>query len=96
MRQQGYRILECNYRCRQGEIDIIAQDGSYLVFTEVKYRKNSKMGYPAEAVTLTKQNKIRQVAAYYIYSRKISEQTPVRFDVAAIMDDTISYIQNAF
>lgn len=97
MQRQGYQILECNYRCRQGEIDIVAQDGSYLVFTEVKYRKNLKMGYPAEAVTPKKQRIIRQVAAYYMYSRRISEQTPVRFDVAAILDEEeIQYIQNAF
>lgn len=96
MKQQGYRILERNYRCRQGEIDIIAQDEAYLVFVEVKYRSSTEKGYPAEAVTERKQRIIRQVAAYYLYSRRLSEQTPVRFDVAAILGEEIQYIKNAF
>lgn len=96
MKQHGYQILERNYRCRQGEIDIIAQDGDYLVFVEVKYRGSTEKGYPAEAVTERKQRTIRQVAAYYLYSRRLSEQTPVRFDVAAILGEEIQYIKNAF
>ena len=96
MKQHGHQILERNYRCRQGEIDIIAQDGSYLVFVEVKYRGSTENGYPSEAVTERKKRNIRQVAAYYLYSRRLSEQTPVRFDVVAILGEEIQYIKNAF
>lgn len=50
MKGHGYEILEMNYRCRQGEVDIVAKDGAYLVFVEVKYRRDAGAGYPAEAV----------------------------------------------
>ena len=50
LEKQGLRILEKNYRCRQGEIDLIARDGRYLVFVEVKYRKGIHTGHPSEAV----------------------------------------------
>ena len=58
LKAQGYEILEQNFRCRLGEIDIIARDGSALVFIEVKYRRNAAYGTPAEAVNLRKQQKI--------------------------------------
>ena len=50
LEKNGVRILERNFRCRQGEIDLIGRDGEYLVFFEVKYRKNADAGLPAEAV----------------------------------------------
>ena len=50
LEKQGMRILEKNYRCREGEIDLVAMDGSYLVFVEVKYRRDQHAGHPAEAV----------------------------------------------
>ena len=55
---KGVRILEKNFRCREGEIDLIGRDGEYLVFFEVKYRKNADAGFPAEAVGIAKQKKI--------------------------------------
>lgn len=96
LEQQGYEILERNFRDRHGEIDIIAKDGRYLVFVEVKYRRNRKKGYPEEAVGFHKQQHIRSAARYYLYSRHYGEDTPCRFDVVSILGEEIRVIQNAF
>lgn len=94
--QHGFEVLEMNYRCRQGEIDIIAWDGSYYVFIEVKYRNTTKYGMPQEAVGIRKQKRICKAAQYYLYSHNLNEFTPVRFDVAAVLGDNITYLKNAF
>lgn len=96
LRQRGLSILEQNYRCREGEIDLIAKDGSYLVFVEVKYRKDTAKGYPAEAVDHYKQQHILKTARYYLYNHRYGEDTPCRFDVIGILDHEIEWIQNAF
>lgn len=92
----GFTILEMNYRCKQGEIDIIAKDKEYYVFIEVKYRNSMKYGGPQEAVGIAKQKRICKVAQYYLYSRRLDETTPVRFDVAAVLENEITYYKNAF
>ena len=92
----GFVIIEMNYRCRQGEIDIIARDEAYYVFIEVKYRNHRKYGVPQEAVGPAKQKRICNVAHFYMYSHNLSEETPVRFDVAAVLEDKITYYKNAF
>ena len=91
----GYKILQKNFRCRIGEIDIIALHKGYLVFIEVKYRKNTKAGYAAEAVTWRKQQIISRVADYYIrtHCRKIPS---CRFDVAALDGEQFTIYENAF
>lgn len=94
--KKGYEILEKNYWCRTGEIDIIAKDGEYLVFIEVKYRKNQAKGAPIEAVDYRKIRNITKVCRHYLYTHQISEDYPCRFDVVSIMGDDISLIQNAF
>lgn len=94
--EQGYQILQMNYRCRIGEIDIIATDASYLVFVEVKYRSDKSCGLPQEAVGPRKQRIICKVADYYRLTHGCSEVTPCRFDVIAICGDNIELIQNAF
>ena len=94
--RQGVKILEHNFRCRQGEIDLIGRDGSYLVFFEVKYRKTARNGMPAEAVGYAKQQKIRYTAQFYLYSRRYRENMPCRFDVVSILGDQISWIRDAF
>ena len=68
----GYRVLERNYRCRLGEIDIIAMQDGYLCFVEVKYRGSHGQGYPEEAVNHRKQQKIIQTAEVYMKKKKIS------------------------
>lgn len=93
---RGMRIVEKNYRSRQGEIDLIGYEGEYLVFVEVKYRRNTAKGYAAEAVDWRKQQKICRVADYYRYSRRLEEQTKIRYDVVAIQGEEIRWIKNAF
>lgn len=93
---RGLRILERNYRCRSGEIDLIASDGPYLVFVEVKYRSSAGKGAPAEAVHARKQQRIRQVARHYLYSHHYGTDTPCRFDVVCILAQQVQWIRNAF
>ena len=92
---QNYQILERNYRIRSGEIDIIARDGTVLVFIEVKYRKIDESGNPLEAVDIRKQRKIIKVARYYLYQKKYGD-VPCRFDVIGICGSHIEHIKDAF
>ena len=92
----GMRILEKNFRCRQGEIDIVGFHKGYLTFVEVKYRKNEKLGIPEEAVNMAKQKRICGAARIYIYMHKYRIEQPVRFDVVAICGENITWYQNAF
>ena len=96
----GCRIVARNFRCRAGEIDVIAIDESdeipVLVFAEVKYRGSRTGGYPEEAVTPRKQQTIRKVALYYMAANKIRSGTPCRFDVVAIEGGLLRHIRNAF
>ena len=94
--EAGYHILERNFRCRTGEIDIIAKDGAYLVFVEVKYRASAACGSALEAVDYRKQQSILRVAQYYMVSHGYGTQTNCRFDVVAIQGTEIMLIQNAF
>lgn len=96
LKSHGFVILEMNYRCRQGEIDIIAKEDNYYVFIEVKYRSTTDYGLPGEAVGPAKQKRISMAAQYYLYSHGLSEDTPVRFDVAGVLRDKITYYRNAF
>ncbi len=96
LRKQGYQIIKQNYRCKVGEVDIIARDGEYLVFVEVKYRKNAIHGMPQESVTFAKQKKISATAGYYMMTHHIKENTSVRFDVISVLDEEVALIKNAF
>lgn len=94
--RRGARILERNYRCRQGEIDLIFRHGEYLVFGEVKYRKSQTAGMALEAVGLAKQKRICRVADYYRAVHGLGDGTNVRYDVIAIQGERVSWIPNAF
>lgn len=96
LEEQGYRILESNYRCRMGEIDLIGRDGRYLVFAEVKYRSDASCGDALEAVNARKQKTIRRVAQFYLLTHHLPEDTPCRFDVVGITGKKISLIKDAF
>ena len=85
--RMGYRILEENFRCRQGEIDLIAMEGNVLVFIEVKYRSSLRSGDPAEAVDGKKRARIIRCAEYFMMKRGFGGDTPCRFDVAAFLRD---------
>ena len=96
---QGYRIVERNFRCRSGEIDIVAREGAYLVFIEVKYRRGAECGDPSEAVDRRKQQTISRVALFYLLWHGYAEHTPVRFDVVSVSGtDTVEVklYRNAF
>ncbi len=96
LEQQGYEILVYNFRCRMGEIDIIAKDGEYLVFVEVKYRRGNQTGSPLEAVHWKKQRIISRTASYYCVKHGYSETMPCRFDVVGICGEEYTLVKNAF
>ena len=81
--ETGYRIIECNYRCCFGEIDIVAWEGDTLVFAEVKSRRTEAYGAPQLAVGRQKQDKISRIALNYL-SEKHMHRHPARFDVVAV------------
>lgn len=92
----GYKIEERNFRCRSGEIDIIARHEGYLVFVEVKYRSTTKKGTPEESINWRKQQTISRVADFYIYSHGLRADRPYRFDAVLIQGADIRVIKNAF
>lgn len=97
LKNKKYKILEMNYRVRQGEIDIIALEDKTYVFVEVKYRRDEKTGNPLEAVGVAKQKQISKVALYYMNHKKIDlNNTSIRFDVVGVIGSNITHIENAF
>lgn len=94
--KDGYKILETNFFTSFGEIDIIAEKNSEIIFVEVKYRSSLKYGYPVEAVDSRKQKKIYDSALYYIYLKKLSSDINFRFDVISIIGSEIEHYKNAF
>ena len=96
LEDHGYKIVDTNYRCHIGEIDIIGQNEGFLAFIEVKYRKNIEYGSPFEAVTVKKQQTIRKVAHYYIGSKGLKNNHPCRFDVVGIIGNHIELLKDAF
>ena len=81
--KKGYKIIERNYRCKTGEIDIIAKDGDYTCFVEVRLRKNNNFGTPAETIDEAKCRRIINTAKIYAVSKHIYD-SPMRFDVVLI------------
>jgi putative endonuclease len=93
---QGFDILDRNWRCREGEIDVVAAAGDTLVICEVKTRSSDRFGSPFEAVTITKQRRLRTLAARWLVEHKDGQFWNVRFDVAAVMGAQVDVIENAF
>ena len=83
LQNNGYKVLERNFLCRQGEIDIIAQDKSEKVFIEVKTRTNKKYGEPADSVTNEKQKHIIKATKYYLYKNFIKNEY-IRLDIIEV------------
>lgn len=97
---KGYQIRKRNFHFgRKGEIDIVAFDGEYIVFVEVKMRNNEKFGDPLNSLTPVKQRNLRRAAEGYLYVNKL-ENVPCRFDVVVIdakrKTPEIKHIENAF
>ncbi len=95
--EKGYKILERNYRCSRGEIDIIAKDKKEIVFVEVKTRRNTHYGKPVESITFQKKKHIYDTAKYYLYIKKLCDKF-IRFDVVEVYVESkkvqINHIKN--
>jgi len=85
-----------NWRCRDGELDLIVRRGRTFVFCEVKARSTDLFGVPAEAVTLQKRARIRRLAARWLDEDAPLRPREIRFDVAAILDGQLEIIEGAF
>lgn len=99
LKQNGYVILDRNFECRQGEIDIIALDKKEIVFIEVKTRTSNKYGAPSEAVNKIKQKHMLQTIKYYLYIRNLSDEF-IRIDVMEVYINNnvykVNHIKQAF
>lgn len=99
LKQAGLRLEERNFRCRLGEIDLVARDGATLVFVEVRSRTSSAFGLPQESVGRRKQQRLRRLAQFYLQGRS---DTAVRFDVVSVSFDRqgnperVEHIPHAF
>lgn len=96
LKEKGYRIVARNYRCRSGEIDLIARDGECLVFVEVRYRTDTGKGHPLETVDMRKQRRISRVSDVYRYQNHVGMDTSVRYDVVAVLGEELVHVENAF
>lgn len=94
--EHNFTIIEKNFRCKMGEIDMIAIKDGILRFIEVKYRKDTKYGYALSAVSQQKQRKIQNAAMCFLNFHSKYNDIPCSFDVIAIQGDYIEYIFNAF
>ena len=96
LRRAGLRVLARNWRCRHGEIDLVAEEGGTLVFAEVRLRSDGRYGGAAESVTAAKQSRIIAAARFYLMRRP---ETPCRFDVLlldGLEPARIRWIRDAF
>lgn len=99
LKKQGLGLVTRNYRSPFGEIDLIMRDKDMLVFIEVRYRKNTIHGSPAETVDFRKQKKLRATAEHYLQQLPESAHAPCRFDIVTytghLDDQSVGWIQNA-
>jgi len=93
---QGLELINQNYQCKVGEIDLIMRDKETLVFVEVRFRNQANYGDGLESVTRNKQRKIIRTAQYYLLTNKQYQDDPCRFDVVAIAPQKIDWIKDAF
>jgi len=93
---RGYVVVARNWRCRDGELDLVLQAGRVYVFCEVKTRSSDAFGVPAEAVTRAKQARIRRLAARWLEEAAPKPAREIRFDVAAVLSDVVEVIEGAF
>ena len=96
LKKQGIRIIVKNFRCRQGEIDLIGIEDNCLIFIEVKYRATGNAGEPEEAVNIYKQKKICRVAEFFLYTNPGYSNHMIRYDVVAISGEEIRWYKSAF
>ena len=98
LERHGLRLIERNYQCRAGELDLVMRDGPQWVFVEVRSRRAGRHGGPLETVTPRKQQRLLRAAAHYLQRRRID--APCRFDVIGILHEgaetRIEWIRDAF
>lgn len=92
---RGYELVARNWRCREGELDLVLRTGSVLVVCEVKTRTSDRFGTAAEAVTADKQRRIRHLARMLLHETGLRPSV-VRFDVAAVRGGNVEVIEQAF
>jgi putative endonuclease len=94
-RRRGYEVVARNWRCREGELDLVVRNGRVLAFVEVKTRRTAAFGAPVEAVTRDKQRRIRVLALRFLetYPRRGHQ---LRFDVVSILGDELTVLEGAF
>lgn len=95
LERKGFKLIERNFNCRLGEIDLIMQDNNYLVFVEVRYRKNNNFGSAIESVTYNKQQKLIKAASWYLQQHSKLNKHPARFDVVSITGSIESHDLNS-
>ncbi|HEX2046262.1 MAG TPA: YraN family protein [Acidimicrobiales bacterium] len=91
----GYEVVERNWRCKAGELDLILRRGRTFVFCEVKTRTSDAFGAPVEAVTRNKQVRVRHLAARWLEDAPL-RPTEIRFDVASVLAGKIEVVEGAF
>jgi putative endonuclease len=101
LRKQGLTLHERNFSCKQGELDLVMEDGGTLVFVEVRYRKSARFGSAAETVTLAKQAKLLLAAQMYLLQHPKFNDNPSRFDVVGVTPGVansheFTWLKNAF
>jgi putative endonuclease len=94
LENNGYKLIEKNFKSKFGEIDLIMKDGEVIVFVEVKYRLSEDYGSPKDAVTYEKMKKIIKTAEYFIVKNNLNSL--YRFDVVSILKNNIEHVKNAF
>lgn len=93
----GFTLIERNFLCKGGEIDLIMKDQEYLVFIEVRYRASNEFGGALGSITAGKQRKLRRAAEFYLLQQFGNTPPPCRFDVIAIEgQNELEWIKNAF
>ncbi len=99
LRKKGYRVVERNYRCPAGEVDLIVLDRRVVVFVEVKTRSDDRFGVPFESVHTHKQKKMIKAALFFLSQHRLHDRD-ARFDVVGVSwtgkDPVVDHIQNAF
>ena len=96
LQQQGLKLVACNYRCRFGEIDLIARDGKTLVFVEVRMRTSARFGGAAASITAAKRGKLLRAARHYLAGT--ARAPACRFDALLVSgaDNSVEWLKNAF
>ena len=98
LERQGLQLLQRNFQCRCGELDLIMRDGPYVVFVEVRFRSSERYGSPAETVTAAKRKRLIRAAAYYLQRQRFNN--PCRFDIIGVTflegEGRLDWIRDAF